>query len=209
MTNWQESLFNFSQTDKNTRLETLKEVEEVCKFCYKCDLSKTRAQVVFSGGNPEAKLMLIGEGPGKNEDETGQPFVGRAGKLLDKLLFTQNITREKNLYICNVVKCRPPENRVPTPAEIEACKVYINAQIQLIRPKLILLAGSTAVSSVLGTKEPISKIRGKWFDGPLGSKVMPLFHPSYLLRFHSENPDNPRGLTLLDIKEIRKNLDAL
>lgn len=209
MVNEDNSLFNFSKTDEILRFKTLKEVEEVCKFCYKCDLSKSRSRIVFSGGTPAAKLMLIGEGPGKNEDETGLPFVGRAGKLLDKILLSQNITREKDIYICNTVKCRPPENRTPTPGEMEACRVYLEAQVQLIRPKLILLSGSSAVKDVLGSKEPISKIRGQWFDGPFGSRVMPIFHPSYLLRFKTDEPGNPKWLMMQDVQEVRRALDAL
>jgi len=209
MTYEQKSLFNFSKTGDDIRFNTLNEVKEVCKACYKCDLSKSRTQVVFSEGNPSAKLMLIGEGPGRNEDETGLPFVGRAGKLLDKILLTQNITREKEIYICNIVKCRPPENRVPTPVEMGACRVYLEAQIQLIRPKLILLAGATAVKGVLGIKEGISKIRGQWFDGPFESKIMPIFHPSYLLRNESKEPGTPKWLMCQDIQEVRKSLDAL
>jgi len=209
MTYEQKSLFNFSKTNETIRFNTLEEVKDVCKNCFKCDLSKSRTQVVFSDGNPSAKLMLIGEGPGRNEDETGLPFVGRAGKLLDKVLLSQNITREKEIYICNIVKCRPPENRVPAPSEMEACRVYLEAQIQLIRPKLILLAGATAVRGVLGTKEPISKIRGQWFDGPFESKIMPIFHPSYLLRNESKEPGSPKWLMWQDIQEVRKSMDVL
>jgi DNA polymerase len=203
------SLFNYSETDFETRDKTLKNIEEVCKTCVKCDLSKSRTQVVFSDGNPEAKLMLIGEAPGRQEDETGIPFVGRAGKLLDKILLSQDITREKNIYICNTVKCRPPENRVPTDIEKAACRVYLDSQIQLIRPKLILLAGATSVKSMLDTKEPISKIRGQWFDGPFESKMMPIFHPSYLLRNESKEPGKPKWLMWQDVQEIRRALDAL
>ena len=203
------SAFNYSETDSKTRLKALNDVKEVCKTCIKCDLSKSRTQVVFSDGNPEAKLMIIGEAPGRNEDETGIPFVGRAGKLLDKILESQNITREKDVYICNTVKCRPPENRVPTDGEKAACRVYLDAQIQLIRPRLILLAGATAVKSMLDTKAPISKIRGQWFDGPFDSKIMPIFHPSYLLRYDSEEPDTPKWLMRQDIQEVRSVLDSL
>ncbi|HBH19298.1 MAG TPA: uracil-DNA glycosylase [Cyanobacteria bacterium UBA9579] len=203
------SAFNYSETDSKTRHKALNDVKEVCKTCIKCDLSKSRTQVVFSDGNPEAKLMIIGEAPGRNEDETGIPFVGRAGKLLDKILESQNITREKDVYICNTVKCRPPENRVPTDGEKAACRVYLDAQIQLIRPRLILLAGATAFKSMLDTKAPISKIRGQWFDGPFDSKIMPIFHPSYLLRYDSEEPDTPKWLMRQDIQEVRSVLDSL
>lgn len=203
------SSFNYSETSESLRLNTLNQVYEVCKFCIKCDLSKTRTKVVFSSGNPAAKLMLIGEAPGKNEDEQGESFVGRAGHLLDKFLSVQNISREKDIYICSVVKCRPPENRVPTPDEMSACREYLAAQIQLVRPAIILLAGATAVKSMLNTNSSISKIRGQWFDGPFDSKIMPIFHPSYLLRYHSEEPDTPRWLTNQDFSEVKKLLDKL
>ena len=203
------NVFNLADTTQEVRNKTLKEVEEVCKYCTKCDLSKTRTQVVFSDGNPDAKLMLIGEGPGQKEDETGIPFVGRAGQLLDKILLSQNITREKEIYICNTVKRRPPQNRVPAPEEMKACKVYLDAQIQIINPKIILLAGATAVKSLLDTKSPISKIRGQWFEGPYGSKIMPVFHPSYLLRNESKEPVQPKWHMWQDVKEIRKALDSL
>lgn len=203
------SLINRSAIDDELKNKTLNEIKEMCKHCFKCVLSKSRTQIVFSDGNPDAKVMLIGEGPGRNEDETGIPFVGRAGKLLDKILLSQNITREKDIYICNTVKCRPPENRVPAPEEMSACRVYLDAQIDLIRPKIILLSGATAVKSMLNTKSPISKIRGQWFDGPFGAKIMPVFHPSYLLRNESKEPGTPKWFTWQDIKEIRRAMDAL
>jgi uracil-DNA glycosylase len=201
--------FNYEETTEDTRLKTLDDIKKVCSSCIKCDLSKARTQIVFSDGNPTAKLMLIGEGPGRNEDEQGVPFVGRAGQLLDKILLSQNITREKDIYICNTVKCRPPENRAPFDNEMAACRVYLDSQIELIRPRIILLAGATAVKSMLGIKNGISKIRGQWFDGPHGSKMMPIFHPSYLLRNESKEPGKPKWLMWEDIKEIRKALDAL
>jgi uracil-DNA glycosylase len=209
MTYQQPSLYNYAETTQELRIKTLDEMENVCKQCFKCELSKTRNNVVFSDGNKNAKIMLIGEAPGRTEDETGKPFVGRAGKLLDKILESQDITREKNIYICNTVKCRPPENRVPTPQEKEACRSYLDAQIQLIRPKIILLAGATAVKSMMDTKLPISKIRGQWFEGPLESKIMPIFHPSYLLRNDSKEPGTPKWLMWQDMKEIRRVMDSL
>ncbi len=183
-------------------LKKLEEIRVVCSKCQKCDLSKTRTQTVFSDGNPDAKLMLIGEAPGQNEDETGVPFVGRAGKLLDMILLLHNITREKDIYICNTVKCRPPQNRVPTDFEKAQCREYLDAQIDLIRPEVIILCGMTAVKSMMETKLPISKIRGQWFEGPCNSKMMPIFHPSYLLRNHSVLEGSPRWLTNLDIQNI-------
>lgn len=197
---------NISEQEK---INILNEIKNVCSQCKKCELHKGRTKSVFSDGNPNAKIMLIGEAPGKNEDETGLPFVGRAGKLLDEILMQQNITREKDIYICNTVKCRPPENRVPTRQEKEHCRPYLDAQIQLIAPPIILLCGATAVQSIMDTKQPISKIRGQWFDGPFGSKMMPIFHPSYLLRNHSTNEGKPRWLMAKDIKEVKKEIDKL
>ncbi|OGH99357.1 MAG: hypothetical protein A2039_00975 [Candidatus Melainabacteria bacterium GWA2_34_9] len=208
MPNSQQSLFNFDNTDENLRFKTLEEVKKVCNYCYKCDLSKTRTNVVFGEGVFSSKIMLIGEGPGQNEDETGKPFVGKAGKFLDKFLETQDISREKNIYICNIVKCRPPENRVPTNEEMAACREYLDAQIQLMRPKIIILCGSTAVKAMLGVKSGITKIRGQWFEGPFDAKMMPLLHPSYLLRNQSKAVDSPQWLTLQDIQKIKKELDS-
>jgi DNA polymerase len=209
MPNTQQSLFNFDNTDENLRDKALQEVKNVCNNCYKCDLSKTRKNVVFGEGVFSSKIMLIGEGPGQQEDETGRPFVGKAGQLLDKILETQDISREKNIYICNIVKCRPPENRVPADKEMEACRQYLDAQIQLMRPKIIILCGSTAVKAVLKTKVGITKIRGQWFEGPFGSKMMPFFHPSYLLRNQSKAAGSPKWLTWQDVQEIKKVLDSL
>lgn len=194
----------------DSKIARLEKIKEKCIICQKCDLGKTRTNTVFSDGNPEAPMMIIGEAPGKNEDETGIPFVGRAGKLLDKILHSQNITRENDVYICNMVKSRPPENRVPTPHEIAMCKEYLDAQIDIVRPQIILLVGSTSAHSILGIKTPISKIRGQWFDGPYGSKMMPIFHPSYLLRYeHKKDAGSPMDLMNQDIVNIRKALDEV
>jgi DNA polymerase len=165
--------------------------------------------VVFSDGNPEAKLMIIGEGPGHNEDIQGLPFVGRAGQLLDKILASVNIDRQTQTYICNIVKCRPPENRVPTKEEAQTCRPYLEAQIDFIKPKIILLAGSTAVQGILQTKEPISRIRGKWFPFRNEAKIMPIFHPAYLLRNDTKEVGSPKWLMWQDIKEVKKSLDEL
>ncbi|MEI8390154.1 MAG: uracil-DNA glycosylase [bacterium] len=209
MPNTAQSIYNFNKANENLRYKTLQEVDNVCKHCYKCDLSKTRTNVVFGEGIFSSKIMLIGEGPGQQEDETGRPFIGKAGKFLDKLLESQEISREKNIYICNIVKCRPPENRVPSDKEIKACREYLDAQIQLMRPEIIILCGSTAVKAMLNIKSGITKIRGQWFDGAFGSKMMPLLHPSYLLRNQSKAVGSPQWLTLQDIQEIRKVLDSL
>jgi DNA polymerase len=188
---------------------SLAEVEQIAKSCTLCKLCETRTFVVFSDGNPQAKLMIIGEGPGHNEDVQGIPFVGRAGQMLNKILESVNIDRQKDTYICNVVKCRPPQNRVPTKEEVQACRPYLDAQIELIKPGIILLAGSTAVQWVLELKDPISRIRGKWFSYPSGAKVMPIFHPSYLLRNDTRAVGSPKWLMWQDIQEVRKALDEL
>ncbi len=197
---------NIKEEDKE---KILSETKKVCERCYNCPLGKTRTNLVFSDGNLHAKLLLIGEAPGHTEDIRGLPFVGRAGQLLDKILLSQNITREKDIYICNTVKCRPPENRVPTPEEKAICRVYLDAQISIIKPKIILLCGATAVKSMLDTNEGISKIRGQWFEGPYGSKMMPIFHPSYLLRNQSNEKGSPRWLMWKDIELIKSELDKL
>lgn len=188
---------------------SLEEAQAAAMACRKCGLCSTRNNVVFFDGNPEAKLMIIGEGPGQQEDEQGVPFVGRAGQLLTKILEAGNIDRQTQTYICNIVKCRPPGNRVPTPEEAAACRPYLEAQIDFVKPKIILLAGATALQGVLRVKDPISKVRGKWFEYRNGAKVMPVFHPSYLLRNDSKAVGSPKWLMWQDIKEVRKALDAL
>jgi uracil-DNA glycosylase len=188
---------------------SLDQVAAAAKNCGLCTLCDTRTNVVFADGNPEAKLMIIGEGPGQMEDQTGLPFVGRAGKLLDKILESADIDRKRDTYICNIVKCRPPQNRVPTKDEAAACRPYLEAQIDFVQPKLILLAGTTAVQGILQVKEPISRIRGKWFPYRNNARVMPIFHPSYLLRNDSKEVGSPKWLMWQDIKEVRRALDAL
>ena len=177
-------------------------------ICQRCNLCQTRTHVVFADGNPQAKLMIIGEGPGQKEDETGIPFVGRAGQLLDKILASVQIDRKKDTYICNIVKCRPPQNRVPTKEEANLCKPFLKAQIAYVRPSLILLAGSTAVQYTLQLNEPISKMRGRFFDY-CGVQAMPIFHPSYLLRNDSKVPGSPKWLMWQDIKLVKQKLEAL
>ncbi len=189
--------------------QKLDEIKEKCLNCQKCDLCKTRTNVVFSGGVPNRKLMLIGEAPGYYEDQRGVPFVGKAGQLLDKIFASVGLSREKDVYICNTIKCRPPENRDPLPEEKEACREYLDAQIDILKPRIILLCGRVAVNSILGTTQGITKIRGKWFEGPNFSKMMPIFHPSYLLRNDSREKGSPKWLMWQDIQEIKKAYDML
>ena len=153
-------------------------------------------------------MLIIGEGPGRNEDETGLPFVGRAGKLLDKILDSVGIDSNEDAYISNIVKCRPPENRKPSLEEIRACEHWLKEQIRLINPKIILLVGATAVQGILGVKEGITKIRGSWIEEN-GMLYMPIFHPSYLLRNPSKDPGKPKWLTWQDMKKVKEKIDSL
>lgn len=184
--------------------EELEKIKEKCLTCQKCSLGKTRTNIVFSAGVPNHKLMLIGEAPGYYEDQKGEPFVGKAGQLLDKIFASVGLSRQKDVYICNTIKCRPPENRDPLPEEKEACREYLDAQINILKPRIILLCGRVAVQSILGTTQGITKIRGKWYEGPNMSKMMPIFHPSYLLRNDSREKGSPKWLMWQDIQEIKR-----
>ncbi len=184
-------------------------IKTKCSKCEKCSLCKSRTQTVFSAGVPNNKLMLIGEAPGFYEDKQGEPFVGKAGQLLDKILECVGFSRKENIYICNTIKCRPPENRDPLPEEKQACREYLDKQIEILQPRIILLCGRVAVNSMLETTQGITKIRGRWFEGPYFSKMMPIFHPSYLLRNDSKEKGSPKWLMWQDIKEVRKVYDQL
>lgn len=189
--------------------QDLQDVRNMCEYCDKCALSQTRTNIVFSGGVPNNKLMLIGEAPGYYEDKKGEPFVGKAGQLLDKIFASVGLSRQNDVYICNTLKCRPPDNRDPLPEEKEACRAYLDAQIEILKPRIILLCGKVALSSMLNTTTGITKVRGKWFDGPYDSKMMPIFHPSYLLRNESHGKGSPKWLMWQDIQAIKKAYDAL
>lgn len=189
--------------------EELNKIKSECLSCQKCPLWQSRTNIVFSDGLPNSKLMLIGEAPGFNEDQTGKPFVGRAGQLLDKIFESVGLSREKDVYICNTLKCRPPNNRDPLPDEKEACRDYLNRQIDILKPRIILLCGRVALTSFVDTPLGITKVRGKWFDGPHGAKMMPIFHPSYLLRNQSRAVGSPKWLMWQDIQEIKRAYDAL
>jgi DNA polymerase len=179
-----------------------------CSRCQRCELGATRLNAVIGRGNPQAKIMIVGEGPGQNEDEQGLPFVGKAGQLLDQILASVQFDRDQDVYICNIVKCRPPDNRKPTPAEMDACKPYLLEQIRLVDPPVILLAGTTAVQGILQDKRGISKIRGQWIEWQ-GRLCMPIFHPSYLLRNASREKGSPKWYMWQDIQAIRAKYDAM
>lgn len=189
--------------------EDLQDVKNMCQYCDKCTLSQSRTNIVFSGGIPNHKLMLIGEAPGYYEDQKGEPFVGKAGQLLDKIFESVGLSRQKDVYICNTLKCRPPNNRDPLPEEKEACRPFLDAQIEILKPRIILLCGKVALSSMLNTSVGITRVRGQWFDGPFDSKMMPIFHPSYLLRNDSHEKGSPKWLMWQDIQEIKRVYDSL
>lgn len=177
--------------------------KNICN-CKKCPLEKTRTNFVFGVGNPNADIVVVGEAPGGEEDKQGKPFVGRAGQLLTDILKAINFMREE-IYICNILKCRPPENRNPLPEEIFHCEPYLFRQLELIKPKFILAVGAFAGQTLTKTKEPLGKLRGKFFDfhvGEIKAKLMVTYHPAALLR----NP-NWKKPTWEDVQLFRKEYD--
>ena len=177
-------------------------------FSEVCNLSNSKNKIVVSRGNPFAKLIIIGEAPGAKEEELGEPFVGRSGKLLDKLLQNVGIDINQDVYFCNVVKCRPPKNRRPTKAEIQENLPWLYQQIKLVNPEIIVLVGATALEAILKIKSRISILRGKWIDWE-DKLVMPVFHPSYLLRNPSKEEGKPMSLTNSDFLKIKEKIDFL
>ncbi len=194
---------NASKEDKNKLLGSLKKKIENIE---NCELKKNAKNLVFSDGNYESSIMIVGEGPGQKEDEIGKPFVGDAGMLLNKMLDAISIKREK-IYITNVVNYRPPNNRKPEPSEIERYSNFLREHISIIDPKILVLMGSTAMESLFGSKIKISKERGKWKDIIINNKTyltMITFHPAYLLRQAEQ-----KKYSWTDLKEIRKRIDEL
>lgn len=186
---------------------SMEEMKVHCNQCHRCQLGETRKNAVVGRGNLQAPIMIVGEGPGENEDETGLPFVGRAGQLLDKILESVRLT-EADVFICNIVKCRPPANRTPEVVEMDACRPYLLEQIRMINPKIILLTGASSVRGLTGDKRGITKIRGEWIEWE-GRLCMPIFHPAYLLRNQSREKGSPKWLMWQDIQEVRKKLDEI
>ena len=160
--------------------ETLEQIRKVMGACQRCKLGATRKNLVFGVGNPKARLVFVGEGPGADEDTQGEPFVGDAGKMLNRIIAAMELKRE-DVYICNIVKCRPPQNRPPEADEISACSPFLLRQLQSVRPEVIVALGTSAAQTLLQSKVPISKMRGKFHDFH-GMPLMPTYHPSYLLR---------------------------
>jgi len=177
-------------------------LREKALSCTRCSLSRTRTQVVFSDGNPQARLMVVGEAPGAREDETGRAFVGPAGKFLDLLLATVDLSRETSAYICNVLKCRPPGNRNPLPAEIQACTPYLQQQIELIGPEAILAVGTFAAQFLTGKDSALGRLRGEVYSYH-GVPVVVTYHPAALLR----NSGWTRA-TWTDLQLLRQVMDG-
>jgi len=177
---------------------TWDELIHACDDCTKCDLHKTRTNVVFGVGNPKAEVIFIGEGPGEKEDLKAEPFVGRAGVLLDDMLDLIGLSRKKNIFIANIVKCRPPGNRDPHKTEREACMDWLRAQYTIIKPKIIVCLGRIAATELINEDLKITRDHGKWYDKD-GIKFMALYHPAALLRDPHKKPD-----TFVDLKELER-----
>ena len=199
----EENLDIIEKWGEKMKKENLKSIYFKLLNCKKCKLHKTRTNIVFGKGNKNAKIMIIGEGPGKEEDIKGEPFVGRAGKLLTKILSAINFNRE-DVYIANIIKCRPPQNRDPETDEIKQCIPFLKKQILSINPQFICTLGTFASQTLLETKEPISKIRGKFYNYSDGIKLMPTFHPAYLLR-----DPNKKKEVWEDVQFLRKEYDKI
>ena len=187
---------------------SLEDLEASCVQCQRCDLAKERHHVVISRGHPSARLMVIGEAPGADEDAQGRPFVGRSGRLLDECLADVGLDQEDDAYICNLIKCRPPGNRRPSPAELKACRPWLDHQIREVNPEILLILGATATATLLECRTPISRLRGAWTEWN-GRYVMPSFHPSSLLRNPSREPGKPRALFMADLTSVKHALNGV
>ncbi len=176
--------------------DNFEELQAACMDCRKCGLCQTRHHVVFGVGNPNAQVMFVGEGPGENEDLQGEPFVGRAGKLLDLMLDAVDLSRERNIYIANIVKCRPPQNRDPRPEEQEACIGWLRNQFAIMRPKIVVCLGRIAGMKLMDPNLKITKQHGQFIDKK-GTLMMATLHPAALLRNPSQKPDAFQDYLLL------------
>ncbi len=202
-----ESLFDAAD-DGEGREKRLEDLARQVSVCTKCDLAMTRTNTVFASGDPHSPLMLVGEGPGENEDATGLPFVGRAGKLLDDILGAVDLTRDK-VYLTNTVKCRAAveeggrmKNRQPKTTEIRACNPYLQGQMEAVKPDIILCLGGPAAKTLIDKDFKITKDRGKWYDLANGAKAMATFHPAYVLRQRGDDLDNTKRLVWKDIQNV-------
>ncbi|HUO34186.1 MAG TPA: uracil-DNA glycosylase [Candidatus Acidoferrum sp.] len=186
---------NLFEAAERVEGDTLEQIRTDIGDCTRCRLHKARHNIVFGVGSPTAQLVFVGEGPGHDEDMQGEPFVGRAGKLLTQMIEAMGLKRE-DVYICNVVKCRPPENRLPERDEIATCSPFLLRQLEVIRPKVICCLGACSAQTLLATNQGISKFRGEWFDFR-GAKLIATYHPAYLLR----NP-NAKGEVWKDLQKV-------
>ena len=203
-----------SLAERAKRERDLAVAAEVVERCRKCVIGSTRRSSVYGEGDPCAALMVVGEGPGETEDKLGRPFVGRAGELLDRMLLAIDLPRE-DVFICNTVKCRPTidtgtrlANRAPTPDEMRNCRPYLDEQIDIIRPRVILALGAPAAKSFLGERFSITKQRGQWFEGPLGIPLLASFHPAYILRQTGGAMTEVKRMVWADLKQVRDRLAA-
>lgn len=178
---------------------TLEELKGDVEKCRRCSLAESRSNIVFARGNPEAGLVFVGEAPGLEEDRQGLPFVGEAGRLLDRILFAMGLSGE-DVYICNLIKCRPPGNRNPDSEEVAACRPYLERQLGLLEPQVIVTLGRFAAQSLLGVQTPVSRLRGSWHEYQ-GVAVLPTFHPAYLLRTPAA-----KKLVWDDMKQVKQRL---
>ena len=202
-----------SVAERALREQKLANAAAIVERCRKCAIGEIRRNSVYGEGDPCARVMVIGEGPGETEDQLGRPFVGRAGQLLDRMLLAIGLARE-DVFICNTVKCRPTfddgvrlRNRAPEPAEMANCRPYLDEQIEVIRPSVILCLGAPAVKSFLGPKFSITKQRGQWFEGPNGIPLIATFHPAYILRLTGGEVNDTKRLVWNDLKMVRQRLD--
>jgi DNA polymerase len=201
--------------ERTAREQLLRNAAAAVERCRKCGIGSTRTQSVYGEGDPCTDLMVIGEGPGETEDRLGRPFVGRAGELLDRMLLAIGLPRE-SVFICNTVKCRPTfddgqklRNRAPDPAELANCRPYLDEQIDIILPRVILCLGAPSAKSFLGPTFSITKQRGQWFCGPHGIPLVASFHPAYILRQTGGELTAVKRLVWDDLKAVRAKLDAL
>ncbi|MDQ3377504.1 MAG: uracil-DNA glycosylase [Actinomycetota bacterium] len=202
-----DSLFDAADEGEG-REKRLEDLARQVSVCTKCDLAMTRTNTVFASGDPYSPLMLVGEGPGQNEDATGLPFVGRAGKLLDDILAAVDLTRDR-VYLTNTVKCRAAveeggrmKNRQPKTTEIRACNPYLQGQMEAVKPEIILCLGGPAAKTLIDKDFKITKDRGKWYDLDNGAKAMATFHPAYVLRQRGDDLDNTKRFVWKDIQNV-------
>ncbi|MBV8531444.1 MAG: uracil-DNA glycosylase [Candidatus Eremiobacteraeota bacterium] len=203
-----------NDAERASRRGSLDQASIAADACRKCAIGYERRNNVYGEGDPCARLMVVGEGPGETEDELGRPFVGRAGQLLDRMLAAIELAREE-VYICNTVKCRPtvpgpngPRNRAPDQQEMDNCRAFLNEQIAIVAPEIILALGAPAAKSFLGKDFQITRMRGRWYIGPQEIPLMVTFHPAYILRQTGGEIEAVKRLVWADLKAVRAKLDA-